>query len=170
MKSYLLGKQSINFAPVQDKEVEFDIFKKVSHNIESPEELIEIVSNSIKNNFQLNLKNVEEDYLLKNISNLKINSFELMEETINDSLKQIENTNDKYTSHLNYLLFRFIKKIRNFKNNFLADKQLLTLSSQKIDFITLEEINEKLKNMISNLIPKKLKYLKNTQVYLFLRK
>ena len=157
MESYLLGKQSINFAPVQDKEVEFDIFKKVSHNIESPEELIEIVSNSIKNNFQLNLKNVEEDYLLKNISNLKINSFELMEETINDSLKQIENTNDKYTSHLNYLLFRFIKKIRNFKNNFLADKQLLTLSSQKIDFITLEEINEKVKKYDFKFNTKKIK-------------
>ena len=52
---------------------------------------------------------------VKKYSNLKINSFELMEETINDSLKQIENTNDKYTSYLNYLLFRFIKKIRNFK-------------------------------------------------------
>ena len=143
MESYLLGKQSINFAPVQNKKVEFDIFKEVSHNIESSEELIERVSNSIKNNFQLNSKNVEEDYLLKNISNLKINSFELMQDTINHSLKQIENTDDKYCSNFNYLIFRFIKKIRNLKNNFLADKQLLALSSQKINFITLEEIKEK---------------------------
>ncbi len=143
MESYLLGKQSINFAPIQDKEVEAEIFKKVSHDIESPKELIEIVSNSIKNNFQLNSKNVEEDYLLNNMSNFKINSFELMQETINHSLKQVENTNDKYCSNLNYLIFRFIKKIRNFKNNFLADKEKLAVSRQKINFITLEEIKEK---------------------------
>ena len=145
MESYLLGKESINFAPIQNKEVEFDIFKKISHNIENPEELIEIVKNSIKNNFQLNSKNIEEDYLLKNISNFKINSFELMEETINHSLKKVENTYDKYCSNFNYLIFRLIKRIRNFKNNFLADKELLALSKQKINFITLEEVKEKVK-------------------------
>ena len=145
MESYLLGKESINFAPIQDKYVEADIFKKVSHNIESPEELIEIVSNSIKNNFQLNSKKVDEDYLLKNISNFKINSFELMQETFNDSLKKVENTNDKYSSNFNYLIFRLVKKLRNFKNNYLKDKKLLTLSKQKVNFITLEEVKEKVK-------------------------
>ncbi|OUU23612.1 MAG: hypothetical protein CBB97_13215, partial [Candidatus Endolissoclinum sp. TMED37] len=58
IESYLLGKQSINFAPIQNKDVEFDIFKKVSHNVESSIELIEIVRNSLKNNYQLSLINV----------------------------------------------------------------------------------------------------------------
>ena len=145
IESYLLGKQSINFAPIQNKDVEFDIFKKVSHSVESSIELIEIVRNSLKNNYQLSLINVEEDLLLKNIANLKTNSLELMLETINHSLKKINNTEDIKCSFFYFFVFKLLKKIKNFKNNFLADKELMSLSKQKVDYITLEEIKEKVK-------------------------
>jgi len=145
IESFLLGKQSINFAPVQSKDVEFDIFKKVSHNIESSTELIETVRKSIKNDFHLNFKNVDENYLSKNIANLKVDSFKLMLETIELSLKKIKDTKDLKCSFFYFVIFKLLKKMKNFKNNFFAKKELLLLSEQKVNYISLEEIKEKTK-------------------------
>ena len=146
IESYLLGKQSINFAPIQNKDVEFDIFKKVSHNIEDPTELIDTVKKSVEQDYYLNLKSVEEDYLSKQIANLKVNSFNLMLDTIELSLKKMKDTNDEKCSNFYFLIFKLLKKIKNFKNNLFAKKELLLLSEQKVDFITLKEIKEKIKN------------------------
>ena len=102
----------------------------MSHNIESSTELIETVRKSINNDFHLNFKNVE-NYLSKNIANLKVDSFKLMLETIELSLKKIKDTKDLKCS-IFFLIFKLLKKMKNLKNNFFAKKELLLLSEQKL--------------------------------------
>ena len=143
MEAYLLGKQSINFAPIENKEVEFEIFKKVSHNISKLDDLVNSFSNSLKNDFKIVSKDYDIDYLLDNIANHEKDSIELMYQTIKDTLNKILESKDKRHSDINFLIFRIIKKLKNYKNNIFQNKDIKKLSSQKFDILTLDEIKEK---------------------------
>ena len=143
MEAYLLGKQSINFAPIENKEVEFEIFKKVSHNISKLDDLVNSFSNSLKNDFKIASKDYDIDYLLDNIANHEKDSIELMYQTIKDTLNKILESKDKRHSDINFLIFRIIKKLKNYKNNIFQNKDIKKLSSQKFDILTLDEIKEK---------------------------
>ena len=103
--AYLLGKQSINFASIENKEVEFEIFKKVSHNISKLDDLVNSFSNSLKNDFKIASKDYDIDYLLDNIANDEKDSIELMYQTIKDTLNKI--LESKRQASLRYKFFNF---------------------------------------------------------------